>query len=163
MKKPRALRVVRHKTPDRCGKGVVWCGPGSPWDNPWRARQHEPAIAEAIYRAHIQFNNPPWVNAGGILHGPRHARPAEKAMALVGLYRVWIQGRVDQMPKALQIAMQNATERAQREGAFPQPPSADDIRVALRGRKLADCADRKFSTHAFILLEIANAPEAGTP
>lgn len=157
--KPKKLLVVRHKTRERCGKDVVWCGPGSEWDSPWRARQHEPAIAEAIYRAHVQFNNPPWVNAGGILHGPRHARPPEKALALVGLYRVWVDGRVDQMPKALRRAMEAVIDGVGRGAAFPAPPCAVSIRTALRGRKLADCADRKFATHAAVLLEIANAPE----
>lgn len=161
--KPRKLRVVRHKSRDRCGKDVIWCGPGSDWENPWRARQHEPAIAEAIRSAHIQFNDPPWVNAGGILHGPRHAKPPEKATAQVGLYRVWVDGRVGQMPKALRIAMERAIGGDGRAAPFPPPPSAETIRIALRGRKLADSADRKFATHAFVLLEIANAPGAAAP
>jgi len=162
-RKPRKMTVARHKTPDRCGKDVIWCGPGSRWDNPWRARQHEPAIANAIHRAHIQINNPPWAHAGGILHGPRHARPAEKALALAGLYRIWVNGRVADMPVTLRIAIQDALEGDERCAPLPAPPSADEIRTALRGRKLADCAARKFATHAFSLIEIANAPEDAKP
>jgi hypothetical protein len=162
------LRVVRHKTRDRCGKDVVWCGPGSHWDNPWRARQSEPLVANAIHRAHIQFNNPPWVNAGGILHGPRHARPAEKALALAGLYRVWLTGRVAEMPDHLRVAMKAAIEGDAPAHAFDlpslkAPPPRHVIREALRGRTLADSAARTHATHAYALIEIANTPEEAKP
>lgn len=158
MKRPRKLRVVRHKHAARCGANVIWCGPGSPWDNPWRIRQNEPLVANAIHRAHIEFNNPPWTNAGGILHGPRRARPAEHALVLASLYRLWIEGRIGAMPTALRVAIEAALAGDDYFAPFPLPPTKETIQGLLRGRTLADGGDRKHATHAFVLLRIANEP-----
>lgn len=158
MKRPRKLRVVRHKHAARCGANVIWCGPGSPWDNPWRARQHEPLVANAIHRAHIQFNDPPWTNAGGILHGPRRARPGEQALALASLYRIWVESRIGEMSAALRVAIAAALAGDDHAAPFPAPPTREAIRTALRGRTLADGGNRKHATHAFVLLDLANDP-----
>jgi hypothetical protein len=113
-------------------------------------------VAEAIRRAHVAFNDPPWINAGGILHGPRPPNKRELSIAFTGLYRVWIDRRIGEVSKALAVAMAAAMQGDDRAEPLEQPPDLAAIRQTLRGRNLADSAPKTVASQVGKLLEIAN-------
>lgn len=155
----RPPRRIFRSTSKACGRATVWCGPGSQWDNPWRARSGERLVQHAILRAHAAFNNPRWIHAGSILHGPRPPDKRERAYAMTRLYNVWVDRRVCEVPASVGFAMSAAMTGGDGASPFPEPPSIEEIRAALRGRNLADAESLRMASHVNVLLAIANAEE----
>ncbi|MDB5597417.1 MAG: hypothetical protein JWM36_4378 [Hyphomicrobiales bacterium] len=135
-------------------RSAVWVGEGSPWANPWvRAPQ-------AVQAAYIAWMAPPLVQTGkGKSY--RLGTPVQMSIVLRGLFRIWL-AREDIGPSRLGLEFARVLRPCPDDAPalISEPWSHEEIRTALRGRDLVDGAPLSLTSHADVLLTIANAVPA---
>lgn len=134
-----------------CPAGVIWCGPDSPWDNPWRAKGGGTVRALARFYGWCRDSS----NKTSSSYG--HLPAAHRCEAERILFDAWLGGTLAELPAnvragALAMTDPDLTDMVR----IPPPWPRSEIVAHLSGRPLADKTARRYASHVDTLLRIAN-------
>lgn len=153
-KAPKSPRRLCVPSAVECPPGVVWCGYGSRWADPFLADVS--GVKRCLHLFYVSMFRPSYVQTYRTMTTPRLPTAQEKYETHVATYQIWL--RTGLMPQAeIDPALREAmSPDSQAFTAIPAAPATSEIRDALAGRSLADITPLKRWSHVDELFKIAN-------